>query len=99
MLCYLGVPIHPMSYMFGDNKTVVDSSTIPHVKLHKHHNALSFHRSREAVAAKFVTMHHLDGIYNPANILSKHWGYQQIWRNLKPILFHHGDTAQLYDED
>ncbi len=29
-LQYLGVPIHHKSYMFGDNKTVVDSSTIPH---------------------------------------------------------------------
>jgi hypothetical protein len=98
-LRYLGVPIHSTSYMFGDNKTVVDSSTIPHAKLHKRHNALSFHRVREAVAAKFVAIHHLEGIYNPADILSKHWGYQQIWRNLKPILFHCGDTAQLYDED
>jgi hypothetical protein len=85
--------------MFGDNKTVVDSSSIPHAKLHKCHNALSFHRVREAVAAKFVAIYHLDGIYNPADILSKHWGYQQIWRNLKLIFFHHGDTAQLYDED
>jgi hypothetical protein len=98
-LRYLGVPIRSTSYMFGDNKTVVDSSSIPHAKLHKCHNALSFHRVREAVAAKFVAIYHLDGIYNPADILSKHWGYQQIWRNLKLILFHRGDTAQLYDED
>jgi len=42
-LCYLGVPVHKKAYMFGDNKSVVDSSTIPHAKLHMHHNALSFH--------------------------------------------------------
>jgi len=36
-LRYLGVPICKAAFMFGDNKSVVDSSTIPHAKLHKHH--------------------------------------------------------------
>jgi hypothetical protein len=67
-LHYLGVPVWDKSY-------VVDSSTIPHAKLHKHHNALSFHHVQEAIAAKFIAMHHLDGIFNPADILSKHWAY------------------------
>ena len=31
-LHYLGVPIREKSYMFGDNKSVVDSSTKPHSK-------------------------------------------------------------------
>ena len=35
MLHYLGVPIREKSYMFGDNKSVVDSSTKPHSKLHR----------------------------------------------------------------
>jgi hypothetical protein len=43
-LRYLGIPIRDVSYMFGDNKTFVDSSTQPHARLHKRHNALSFHR-------------------------------------------------------
>jgi hypothetical protein len=98
-LRYLGVPIRDKSYMFGDNKTVIDSSSTPHAKLHKRHNALSFHRVREAVAAKFVDPHFLPGDLNPADILSKHWGYQQVWRIMQPILFHHGDTADLYDDD
>ena len=34
-LRYLGVPIRNVSYMFGDNKLVVDSLMIPHAKLHK----------------------------------------------------------------
>ncbi len=42
-LRYLGVPVQKKAYMFGDNKSVVDSSTMPHAKLHKCHNALSFH--------------------------------------------------------
>ena len=35
MLQYLGVPICEVSYLFGDNKSVVDTTSIPHFKLHK----------------------------------------------------------------
>jgi len=37
-LRYLGVPVFKKVYMFGDNKSVVDSLTVPHAKLYKHHN-------------------------------------------------------------
>jgi hypothetical protein len=72
-LRYLGVPIREKSYVFRDNKTVIDASLTPHAKLHKRNNALSFHRVREAVTSKYVTIFHLPGEYNPADILSKHW--------------------------
>jgi hypothetical protein len=41
-LCYLGIPIWEKSYVFWDNKTVIDASSTPHAKLHKKHNTLSF---------------------------------------------------------
>ena len=96
-LRYLGVPLRTKSYMFGDNKSVVDSSARPHSKLHKRHTALSFHRVREAVAAKILGFYHIPGEQNPADILSKHWGYQQVWDLLKPLLFWQGDTLELMD--
>jgi len=83
--------------MFGDNKAVVDSSTAPHAKLHKCHNALSFHRICEAIAASLLSLHHIPGECNPANILSKHWGYQQVWKNLlHPLMFYEGNMTDLY---
>ena len=39
-LRYLGVPIMDKAYMFGDNKSVVMSSTIPQSILNKRHNML-----------------------------------------------------------
>ena len=51
----------------------------------------------EAVASKFISFTFLDGKYNPANIMSKHWGYQQIWTMLKLIVFFHRDTAKLFE--
>ena len=86
-LHYLGVPFHEKHYVFGDNESVIDSSTIPHSKLHKRHNALSFHHIRKAVAMKIVGIHHLSGEYNPADILSKYWTYQKLWCILQPLLF------------
>jgi hypothetical protein len=97
-LRYLGVPIREKSYMFGDNKSVVDSSTLPHSKLNKRHTALSFHRVREAIAAGIIGFYFIPGEANPADILTKHWGYQQIWKVLKPLLFWLGDTADLVEE-
>jgi hypothetical protein len=93
----LGVPAREKSHMFGDNKSVVNSAATPHAKLHKCHNALSFHRVREAIAGKFVAFHWIDGSLNPADTLSKHWGCQAIWPLLQALLFWEGDTANLFD--
>jgi hypothetical protein len=40
-LRYLGVPIQGPTMMFGDNESVVNSSSLPHAKLHKRHTAVS----------------------------------------------------------
>lgn len=98
-LRYLGVKIRTKSYMFGDNESVVNSSMQVHAKLHKRHNMLSFHRVREAIAAKMVVFHHIPGAINPADILSKHWGYGQVWTQLKAMLFWQGDTALIEEQD
>ena len=92
-LRYLGVPIRDKSYMFGDNKSVVTSSTIPNSTISKRHHLASYHRVREAIAAKFISFHWKDGKSNPADILSKHWEFATVWPLLKPILFWRGETA------
>ena len=56
-LQYLGVPIRDKSYMFGDNRSVVTSSTIPNSTISKRHHLASYHRVREAVAAKYISFH------------------------------------------
>ena len=81
--------------MFGDNQSVVNSSIQVHGKLHKRHTMLSFHRVREAIASGYVTFHFISGDMNPADILSKHWGYAQVWTRLKALLFWKGDTADI----
>ena len=92
-LRYLGVPIRDKSYMFGDNRSVVTSSTIPNSTISKRHHLASYHRVREAIAAKYISFHWKDGKSNPADILSKHWEFATVWPMLKPILFWRGKTA------
>jgi hypothetical protein len=85
--------------MFGDNKSVVDGSMQLHVKLHKRHTMLSFHHVREAIAFGIVGFFYIPGDINPADILSKHWGYSQIRDRLKSILFWKEDTADIVVEN
>jgi hypothetical protein len=50
MLHYLGTLICTKDYDLGNNKTIVNSSTIPYAKLRKCRNALFFHHVREVIA-------------------------------------------------
>jgi hypothetical protein len=69
--------------MFGDNKSVVNSSMQLNAKLHICHTMLSFHHVRAAIAAGILGFCFLPGDDNPADILSKYWGYTQIKERLK----------------
>jgi hypothetical protein len=98
-LRYLGVEVKGSTMMFGDNESVVNSSSVPHARLHKRHNALSFHRVREGIAAGIAKFHHIKSGDNPADILSKQWGYKQAWPLLQPLLFWEGDTNDLIEDE
>lgn len=98
-LRYLGVEVKGSTMMFGDNESVVNSSSIPHARLHKRHNALSFHRVREGIAAGIAKFHHVKSGDNPADILSKQWSYKQSWPLLQPLLFWEGDTMDLAPDE
>ena len=98
-LRYLGVPIREKSYMFGDNKSVVDSSITLHAKLHKRHTMLSFHRVREAVASSMLSFSFLRGELNPSDMLSKHWAYSAVWPRLRYLLFFQGDPLDEIKEE
>ena len=94
-LMYLGVPVRSKSYMFGDNKSVVDSASIPTSTLSKKSTLASYHRVREAIAAGYLQFNWKDGKSSPADILSKHWEFANISPLLKPLLFWEGDTDEL----
>ena len=89
---YLGVPLKSESYMFGDNKSVVDSASMPTSDLSKKSTLASYYRVREGITAGNLQFNWKDGKSNHADILSKHWEFANIWPPLKPLLFWKGDT-------
>ena len=49
-LRYLGKPVGEMDYAWGDNESMINSSTIPEYKSNKRHNILSFHYVRSMIS-------------------------------------------------
>ena len=95
----LGAPIRKLSYIFGDNDSVFNSSVTPQGNIHKRHVALSFHRVREAIAANIVSYQLINVKINPADILSKHWAHHCVYPNLKPLMFWKGKTMECLDNN
>ena len=89
-LRYFGVEVDGPAYMFGDNQSVVTSSTVPSSVLNKRSSALCYHRVREAIAARILRFYHIKGKNNPADVLSKHYSHADVWSQLGPILFFRG---------
>jgi hypothetical protein len=68
----MGVPmLDGPSCMFGDDQSVIASSTTPHLMLGKRHNMLSYHGCREAITAGVSKMFHMDGKQNPRDVMTK----------------------------
>ena len=67
----MGVEVMGSTTIFCDNESVVKNSTRPESTLKKKHNAIAYHRVREAQAAKIVSIVHISGEVNPADIFTK----------------------------
>ena len=74
------------SFMFGDNRSVVTSATLPHSTLSKRHNILAFHRVRVPIAAKIIDFHWIKSEHNLSDMLSKHWDHNKIFPMIEKLL-------------
>ena len=88
----MGSPIGELSFLLGDNQSVMTSSTIPHSLLSKRHNALAYHRVRAAVAGGFLKFSYLPSKQNTADILTKFLNGQELYQQIHRLLFWRGDT-------
>ena len=86
-LRYLGVAI---KNFFGDNRSVVTSSTLPHSTLGKRHNILAYHRVREAISSKILAYHWIRTGYNLSDMLSKHWDHHSVYNIIMKLLITRG---------
>ena len=97
-LRYLGAPIGAKSFLFGDNRSVVTSATLPHSTLTNRHNILSFHRVREAIAARHMAFYWIQSAYNLSDMLSKHWDHPTVYPMLLKLLITRGNITLIPKE-
>lgn len=83
----MGIPILGATNVFCDNESVVKNSTRPESVLKKKHNAIAYHRVREAQAAGHIRMAKEDGDTNLADILTKCLPGPRLKRLLGHILY------------
>jgi hypothetical protein len=83
----LGVPINEPALMLGDNMSVVMNTTLPSSVLKKKHNAIAYHRVREAIAAKVINFAHIRSEDNIADILTKPLPNQSFYKLSRKWLF------------
>ena len=65
------IPIDGPTNVMCDNETVCNNTRTPDSRLNKKHNAIAFHKSREAVATDVIRVAHERSITNLSDILTK----------------------------
>ena len=66
-----GIPLVGPADVFCDNKSVVTNSSVPASVLNKRHNAICYHRVREAQAAGTIRVGWIKGEFNLADLFTK----------------------------
>ena len=87
MLRMLGVPIEGPTMLLGDNMSVVVNTMIPSSQMKKKHNAIAYHRVREAIAAKIIRFAHIPSSENRADCLTKPLTNDMFLSLVQPVLF------------
>jgi hypothetical protein len=88
----LGIPIEGHTLLLGDNASVVSSTTIPSSPLRKKHNAVAYHRVREAIAAGIIKFAKIESKDNLSDCLTKPLGPDDFLRLVKRVLFRMPNT-------
>ena len=67
----LGAPVKGSTILFGDNKSMVTNSSLPHSTLNRRVSANNYHRVQEAVDANIVSIVHCNTKYNLVDMGTK----------------------------
>jgi hypothetical protein len=87
MLRSLGVALDGPTLMLGDNMSVVLNNTVPSSVLKKKHNAIAYHRVREAIAARIIRFVYIKSEENVSDVLTKPLSNKKIHYSMKRWLF------------
>jgi hypothetical protein len=82
-----GIPIDGAANVFCDNNSVVINASIPTSTLKKKHNAIAYHRVREAVAAGLLRIAKVQSCENLADLLTKSLSGPALQNLIQKILW------------
>jgi hypothetical protein len=83
----LGIGFEERSTILSDNQSIIVNTQLPTSNLKKKHNAVAYHKCREAVAAGIVRTGHINGVCNIADIETKPLGNADYYKYLHELLF------------
>ena len=86
----MGVGFITQTAILCDNQAVVINLQMPSSTLKKKHNAVSYHKCREAVAANIIKLGHIPSEKNISDVLTKALSPLSHTSLLKNILFQFG---------
>ena len=89
-----GVPLDGPADVYCDNKSVVTNSSVPASTLNKRHNAICYHKVREAQAAGTIRVGWIEGTHNLADLFTKTTMPGNVRQALVNSIFHN-DAAPL----
>lgn len=87
MLRCLGIEVTKPSLVCGDNLGVIQNISMKDSLLKKKHVAISYHKSREAVAAGIAHPVKTEGVYNYADVLTKAQAHKVFCTLIGGILY------------
>jgi hypothetical protein len=87
MLRSLGVALDGSALMLGDNLSVALNTTVPSSVLKKKHNAIAYHRVREAIVANIMRFAYIKSEENVSDVLTKPLNNEKFDYLMKRWLF------------
>lgn len=87
-----GIPLDAPADVFCDNKSVVLNSSVPASALNKRHNAICYHRVREAQAAGTIRVGWIEGKFNLADLFTKTTIASNVRHGIVEGIFHNEAT-------
>jgi hypothetical protein len=87
MLWSLGVELDRPELMLGDNMSVVLNTTFPSSVLKKKHNAIAYHRVRDAIAARIMRIAYIKSEENVSDVSTKPLSNEKFHYLMKWWLF------------
>ena len=83
----MGIKFENTSTILCDNQSVIYNTQFPTSSLKKKHNAVAFHKVREAIVAGIIRTAHIRSEHNVSDILTKAKGPADYYQLLKVLLF------------